>query len=56
MINLETPYTFVYLLKYFNIHQAIINWECSTKGVTWYKMKKWQLYKLEYKWFLKIKN
>lgn len=34
----------------------LVDWGASSGGVLWYKTHKWKTYKLEDKWFYKIKN
>lgn len=49
-------YTFNDTLRTYNFDKILINWGCSEKGVKWYKIHKWDLYKLENKWFYNYKK
>ena len=49
-------YTFNDTLRTYNFDKILINWGCSEKGVKWYKIHKWDLYKLENKWFYNYKQ
>lgn len=49
-------YTFNDTLRTYNFDKILINWGCSEKGVKWYKIHKWDLYKIENKWFYNYKQ